>query len=569
VRALHYSNGVRALPLWLAYTLFDFASVLFISIVSIGIFAAATSSWYGFGYLFVVLVLYGLAAAVMVYCISLITKSQLSAFAFAAGSQAVMFLIYLIAYMSILTYAQPGDEDRMTDYATYVFCALSPISCLTHAFFVSLNSFSIDCQGESLISYPGTFRLYGCSITFLCMHVILLFFLLVLHDSGRLRLHLPSISFSKAKPTGPAANDPEDNTFSEKDISDELRRVDSSNDGLRVLHLSKKFKKFQAVDDVTFGVPRGEVFALLGPNGAGKTTTLNMIRGDLAPTAGEIFVQNILVNRSRAAARAHLGVCPQFDAVERLTVREHLEFYARVRGVPDIDHNVAEVIRAVGLDAFEFRPAEKLSGGNKRKLSLAIALMGNPAVLLLDEPSSGMDAAAKRVMWRTLESIVPGRSLVLTTHSMEECSALAGRAGILAKRMLALGSTEQLRRRYGNKYLVHVVLASAPHSSQPEMDAVKSWILGEFAGAELEPRSFGGQIRFAVPARQGEGVGACFARLEKEGPNRGLRFWSVDRGTMDMVFLEVVGRAQVREEGYEEDGNRPMWKKVLRAVFYP
>jgi ATP-binding cassette subfamily A (ABC1) protein 3 len=480
-----------------------------------------------------------------------------------------MFLIYLIVYMSIFTYAEPQDTDGMIDIATYVFCAISPASCLTHAFFVSLNSFSIDCQGESLISYPGTFRLYGCSITFLCMQIIVLFSLLVLHDSGKLRFS-PGISFSKSKPT---KTDPEDNTFSEKDISDELRRVDSSNDGLRVMHLSKKFKKFQAVDDITFGVPRGEVFALLGPNGAGKTTTLNMIRGDTLPSNGEIFVQNVLVNKNRSAARAHLGVCPQFDAVERLSVKEHLEFYARVRGVEDVDYNVDEVIRAVGLEEFQFRAAEKLSGGNKRKLSLAIALMGNPTVLLLDEPSSGMDAAAKRVMWRTLESIAPGRSLVLTTHSMEECSALAERAGILAKRMLALGTTEQLRRRYGDKYLVHVVLASAPHSSQPEMHSVKTWISSSFPGAELEPRSFGGQIRFSIPARadgeQEAGVGVSFKMLEKEGPARGLRFWSVDRGTMDMVFLEVVGRAQVREEGYEDDPKRRMYKKIAMALFYP
>ncbi|KAI5842092.1 hypothetical protein BZA05DRAFT_208292 [Tricharina praecox] len=566
VRALHFSNGVRALPLWLAYALFDFASVLIISVICTGIFAAATDGWYNLGYLFVVVLLYGVASTVLVYCISLITKSQLSAFAFAAGGQAVFFLVYLITYLSIYTFVEPIDLDHALDVTNYVFCALSPIACLTHAFFVALNSFSISCEGESLISYPGTMRLYGSSILFLCLQMIVLFAILVLHDSGKLRINFGFLHRS-SKPTAP--RDAEDNTFSEKDISDELQRVDSSNDGLRVMHLSKKFKKFQAVDDVTFGVPRGEVFALLGPNGAGKTTTINMIRGELPATSGEIFVQNILVNKNRAAARQHLGVCPQFDAMDRMTVTEHLVFYARIRGVENVDYNVDEVIRAVGLDDFRYRIAEKLSGGNKRKLSLAIALMGNPAVLLLDEPSSGMDAAAKRVMWRTLESVVPGRSLVLTTHSMEECSALAGRAGILAKRMLALGTTEQLRRRYGDKYLVHIVLASAPHSTEAEMNTVNSWISSSFPGAELEPRSFGGQVRFSIPASEGGGVAAVFKRLESQGPQRGCKFWSVDRGTMDMVFLEVVGRAQVQEEGYDEDVKKKMWKKVAMAVFAP
>jgi ATP-binding cassette subfamily A (ABC1) protein 3 len=174
-------------------------------------------------------------------------------------------------------------------------------------------------------------------------------------------------------------------------------------------------------------------------------------------------------------------------------------------------------------------------------------------------------------MWRTLETVVSGRSLVLTTHSMEECSALASRAGILAKRMLALGTTEQLRRKYGDKYLVHIVLSSAPHSSTAEMDAVKSWVATSFPSAELEPRIFGGQLRFSIPAQQEEGgsVGIVFKKLEKEGPGMGMQFWSVDRGTMDMVFLDVVGRARIREEGYEDDARRRLWKKIAMAIFCP
>ncbi|ERF76458.1 hypothetical protein EPUS_09372 [Endocarpon pusillum Z07020] len=129
-----------------------------------------------------------------------------------------------------------------------------------------------------------------------------------------------------------------------------------------------------------------------------------------------------------------------------MTVVEHLNFYARIRGVPDLTHNVNEVMRGVGLQPYANRMAAKLSGGNKRKLSLGIALIGNPSVLLLNEPSSSMDAASKRVMWRTLASVVPGRSLVLTTYSMEEADALANQAGIMASRMLALGTTDHLRR---------------------------------------------------------------------------------------------------------------------------
>ena len=125
------------------------------------------------------------------------------------------------------------------------------------------------------------------------------------------------------------------------------------------------------------------------------------------------------------------------------------------------EHNVSQVIRAFGLEAFQARKGEKLSHGNKRKLSLGIALMGNPTVLLLDEPSSAMDAASKRTMWKTFADVQNGRSLVLTTHSMEEADALASRSSILAKKMLAVGTNDALRKRWGDGYYIHLVLNSA------------------------------------------------------------------------------------------------------------
>lgn len=603
VRALHYSNGVRALPLWLAYLTFDFMAALVVCIISIIIFAAATSGWYGnLGYVFVILIFYSTASILQSYLISLITRSQLSAFAFAAGGQAVMFLVYLIIYMSILTYAEAADTDRFLDYAHYVVAAVSPIASLIKTFFVALNSFQVSCKGNVLDPTPGKFRLFGGPIFYLIVQTVLMFAFLVLYDSGHLSLPTPVRRFFSWNPFSrkkkiPTCEDDDGEGIipaSTAAIAAEAARVTDSNHpdtGLRVIHVTKNFKDFQAVDNITFGVPRDEIFALLGPNGAGKTTTINMIRGDLDPTSGNITVESVDVTKRRAQARKHLGVCPQFDAIDRMSVREHLTFYARVRGVKDPKHNVNTVITAVGLDEFQHRAAGNLSGGNKRKLSLAIALMGNPAVLLLDEPSSGMDAASKRVMWRTLESVSPNRSVVLTTHSMEECSALATRAGILAKRLLALGTTEGLRKEFGDRYLVHLVLASAPFSTQQEMDSINSWVLSTFPGAEVEARSFGGQIRFSIPAgtevtpedsgtstplgeeeivRKRTGVAKVFRKLELEARDNGAAFWSVDRGTMEQVFLEVVGaRAGVREEGYEEDKPYPLWKKVVFGVLAP
>lgn len=270
-----------------------------------------------------------------------------------------------------------------------------------------------------------------------------------------------------------------------------------------------------------------------------------------------------------------------------MTVLEHLRFYARVRGVSDIEHNVQAVIQAVGLQAFSARMAAKLSGGNKRKLSLGIALIGNPTVLLLDEPSSGMDAAAKRVMWKTLAAVVPGRSLLLTTHSMEEADALADRAGIMAKRMLAMGTSDHLRSRFGGAYYVHLVMKSAPHTEPSETAQVKSWIETDFPGADIEDKTYHGQIRFSVPISQQvpltelgidvstsdedeilggkevgareEGIGKIITRLDERKNEWGLEHYSVSPTTLDQVFLSCVGRHDVQEEGYMPPKEKRRW----------
>lgn len=205
---------------------------------------------------------------------------------------------------------------------------------------------------------------------------------------GILLLADSNISFSRFRKSK-APKHVEESTTKEQEVSDEIQRVETSNDGLRLLHLTKSFKeKFRsksaiAVDDLTLGVMNGEVFALVGPNGAGKSTTLSLIRGELQPddARGEIFVDEHSVKRHREIARSHLGVCPQFDAVDQMTVLEHLRFYAGVRGVKDVEHNVTEVVKAVGLQPFADRVASKLSGGNKRKLSLGIALISTSHLL--------------------------------------------------------------------------------------------------------------------------------------------------------------------------------------------
>ncbi|KAK8097945.1 ABC transporter [Apiospora kogelbergensis] len=566
VRGLQYSNGVRSLPLWVAYLAFDFAIVLVSAAFVIIIFAALSSVWYHVAYLYLIFILYGLASTLFAYVISLFCKTQLSAYAFAAAGQVVGFLIYLIAYLCVITYAPANKIDEDINIAHFIISAVIPIGSIVRTLFIALNLFSAACDGFQLAPNPAAITVYGGPILYLIIQSIILFGILLWYDSG---VGLNIFHRFSQKPVDTKA----DEAISDEEVANELARVKSTphdTDGLQVVNLTKTFKKNTAVDNVTFGVQHSEVFALLGPNGAGKSTTISLIRGDIQPSrnGGDIFVENVSVSKKRAAARANLGVCPQFDAIDSMTVLEHLRFYANIRGIPDVKHNVRNVLRAVGLEAFATRMAHDLSGGNKRKLSLGIALMGNPSVVLLDEPSSGLDAAAKRIMWRTLASIVPGRSILLTTHSMEEADALANRAGILAKRMLAMGPVEDLRQRFGDALYVHLVSRTAPHSTPEEMERVKNWVKKAYPDADVEEKTYHGQMRFSVPAsavvagkgEQRSAIGHLIIVLEEQKEILGIEHYSVSPTTLDQVFLTIVGKHNVQEEGHEETQNKRWWR---------
>lgn len=212
-----------------------------------------------------------------------------------------------------------------------------------------------------------------------------------------------------------------------------------------------------AVQSLSFAVHEGECFGFLGTNGAGKSTTLSMLSGEGYPTEGTayIFGKDILSNPK--ASHQQVGYCPQFDALlELLTVREHLELYARIKRVPKARFNqvVEDKLTEFDLWPQENKPSSSLSGGNKRKLSVAIAMIGDPPLVFLDEPSTGMDPIAKRFMWDVISRISTRQgktAVILTTHSMNEAQALCTRIGIMVEgRLCCLGSPQHLKTRFGN-----------------------------------------------------------------------------------------------------------------------
>lgn len=576
IRSLHYSNGLRPAPLWLAYGLFDTFFVAIVAIVTISIFTAITDVWFAPSYLGIIFFLFGVASVFLAYIVSLFCTSQLAAFAFVAGGQAIFLLIYFLLYLVLLTFADAEGLQGNLNTLQYAYGLFTPSGNLLRALLLSLNQSQILCRGEAFVSYPGAFDAYGCPILYLTLQILVFYAFLVWHDSGR-SLPLPTLTAFHRNKTPTSSDEEEKGKCTPTDVAAEVTRTEESKDILRVLHMHKHFGANRVVRDVTFGVDGGEVLALLGPNGAGKTTTLSLIRGDIKASdrSSDVRISGISVNSNRLGARRLLGVCPQFNTMDYMTVTEHLSFYARVRGVPDVSNNVAKTIEAVGLTGYRHRMAGKLSGGNQRKLSLATAIIGNPSVLLLDEPSTGMDAVAMRVMWKAIRAISAGRAIVITTHSMEEASSLSRRTAIVDRRLLAVDRTEEVVRKHGGGvWHVHVVLASGADTSTAEMEGVKGWVRSTFPGAlvhdELFPTSQG-QLRFQTSAektgvedRKGEkGVESSGLEVQQNSSDRlvglldqlegqkerlGISYYTVSQATLEDVFLDIIGKQSSGEE---------------------
>jgi ABC-2 type transport system ATP-binding protein len=221
-----------------------------------------------------------------------------------------------------------------------------------------------------------------------------------------------------------------------------------------VVHLTKRYGDLLAVDDVSFTVRMGELFAFVGPNGAGKTTTVEIIDTIRPPTSGTVRLLGMDVTKRKRDILPRIGVLPQgFTSFDRITVTETIQYYARLFSRPKTD--VEGLIDLVNLEDKSAELFQNLSGGLKQRLGIAVALVNDPEVVFLDEPTTGLDPRARREVWDVLVGLKKrGKTIVLTTHYMEEAELLADTVAIISKgRIIAMGPPEELIRANA-KYLV-------------------------------------------------------------------------------------------------------------------
>uniref|UniRef100_A0A672IPT5 ABC transporter domain-containing protein n=1 Tax=Salarias fasciatus TaxID=181472 RepID=A0A672IPT5_SALFA len=308
--------------------------------------------------------------------------------------------------------------------------------------------------------------------------------------------------------------------------------------GIKIKHLSKEFKlgnkTRQAVRDLTLNMFEGQITVVLGHNGAGKTTTLSMLTGLFPPTSGRAYINGYDIIQDMNLIRRSLGLCPQHDVLfDNLTVREHLLFYAQVP-TDKISDEVDRIIRILNLEDKRQARSKTLSGGMKRKLSIGIALIGDSKVVMLDEPTSGMDPSARRATWDLLQGEKRGRTILLTTHFMDEADLLGDRIAIMAGGELqCCGSPLFLKNKYGAGY--HMVIVKDALCNVSEISRLVHLYV---PNATLES-SAGAELSYILPKESTSKFELLFAELEMNRDELGIASYGASVTTMEEVFLRV------------------------------
>lgn len=310
---------------------------------------------------------------------------------------------------------------------------------------------------------------------------------------------------------------------------------------LEIRGLKKYFGPIRAVEDVSFQVAKGEVLGFLGPNGAGKSTTMKMITGFLAPTAGTAIVCGHDVETDPIAAKKRIGYLPEgAPAYPDMTPAAFLDFVGAIRGFDGAERadRVALAVDRVQLAGVLHQPIDTLSKGFKRRVGLAQALLHDPDVLILDEPTDGLDPNQKHEVRELIRRISPEKAIVISTHILEEVDAICSRAIVIARgRVLADGTPEALEKRSRWHHAVSVVTAAG------EVPRLKALWNAHPAVAEFEVAE--GEEGLAMLTAFPRGGAPMLAELGRIAREAGVRIDEIreERGRLDEVFRDITTKA--------------------------
>ena len=407
----------------------------------------------------------------------MVLMAYLASFMFTTESAAQNFIIavfFIIGALggSIVFFLRLFDDLKTIAKAISFVFRIVPLFAFSNGFSLLLNQDAIFyAENPDARKYVPLDLLsldyLGMDILYMCFTFVLFAILLMLTE-----LFSSKLAINKFQQNNPESI----SSITDEGVKSEITKVndsqyDNKNTSIRVKNVEKTYsrgaccctKETKAVKNICFGLEYGDCFALLGVSGAGKSTMFKCLTNEEFPEKGDILINNNSISSNFESLRNQLGYCPQIDAIfEDLTVYENLLFYASIKGIPS-ENNIKEdiinsIITEMSLSEFVTKRSGDLSGGNKRKLSVAIAMIGNPPIILLDEPSAGMDPEARRYMWKVIHKITKQRkksSVILTTHSMEEAETLCQKMGILVRgKFKCFGSASVIKETYGKVSLI-------------------------------------------------------------------------------------------------------------------
>uniref|UniRef100_A0A672UYN6 P-type phospholipid transporter n=1 Tax=Strigops habroptila TaxID=2489341 RepID=A0A672UYN6_STRHB len=535
---LQFISGVKPVIYWLANFVWDMCNYIVPATLVIIIFICFQQKSYvsssNLPVLALLLFLYGWSITPLMYPASFVFKIPSTAYVVLTSVNLFIGINSSVATF-VLELFTNNKLNNINDILKSVFL-IFPHFCLGRGLIDMVKNQAmadaLERFGENRFVSPLSWDLVGRNLFAMAVEGVV-FFLITVLIQYRFFIR-PRPVYAKLPPV----ND------EDEDVTRERQRIISGggqSDILEIKELTKiyRMKRKPAVDRICVGIPPGECFGLLGVNGAGKSSTFKMLTGDTDVTGGEAFLKGNSILSNIQEVHQNMGYCPQFDAVnELLTGREHLEFYALLRGVPEKEVcKVGEwAIRKLGLVKYGEKYAGNYSGGNRRKLSTAIALIGGPPVVFLDEPTTGMDPKARRFLWNCALSVIKeGRSVVLTSHSMEECEALCTRMAIMVNgRFRCLGSVQHLKNRFGDGYTIVVRIAGA----NPDLKPVEEFFGHAFPGSVLKEKHRN-MLQYQLPSSPSS-LARIFSILSQNKKRLHIEDYSVSQTTLDQVFVNFA-----------------------------
>ncbi|XP_053685902.1 phospholipid-transporting ATPase ABCA3-like [Sabethes cyaneus] len=513
-KLLQFVSGVNVLVFWATSFLWDFATYIITVLFYIATLAVfQENGWSSFeelGRVFLILMVFGFAFLPLTYLLSLCFDVP------SGGFVKVMLLnIFtgIIFFMAVFMLSFDGfdleDVARGLEWGFMIFPLFAVSHALSNMNIIAITQQICDQQCETIPEctpelvcqlFPNccetnifTWDPAGINRNLLFMTGLGIgSFLILMAIEYRWFVKLFSGRRS-SKPIPPRHSENIDSdVLAEKQRIQSMEMAEINSTHLVLRDVTKYYKSFLAVNQLSVLVEHSQCFGLLGINGAGKTSTFKMLTGDEDISSGDAWVNGFSLKTDLISVHQQIGYCPQFDAlIDDLTGRETLKIFALLRGVPKGEISAVSLKLATELNFMKHidKRTKQYSGGNKRKLSTALALLGNPAVVYLDEPTTGMDPAARRKLWNVIsKERDSGKSIVLTSHSMEECEALCTRLAIMVNgEFKCIGSTQHLKNKYSSGYYLTIKLKKTSSATEPERVAeIKTYITNKLPEAQLK-----------------------------------------------------------------------------------